>query len=231
MIAFGGSGPVHAVGIARELGVSTVIVPPSSGVFSAVGLVTARRDFNFVQTSILPLDKSLPSAVGPVLSELKQRALESLSAEGFKESDVEWSFSADVRHVGQAHELTVRWALPPNHKQLRMAFFAEHERAYGYAPTEGNAQLVNVRLTAMVTEDEPVDPSFELPHDSNCHNRMAYFGGNIGTIEVPVFSRSALLRSPAASPMIIEEDDATCVVPPGCAVSLDHYKNVIIELS
>ena len=231
MIAFGGSGPVHAVGIARDLGVSTVIVPPASGVFSAIGLVTARRDFNFVQTTIAPLNSNIGRVIAPAITGLKKRAHTATDSEGFSENDIEWSYSADLRYIGQAHELTVEMDQPVDAETLGRSFFAEHERAYGYAPTDGAVELVNVRLTASVKDDDQINPVFDLPAQSERKNRMAYFGGQAGLIEVPVFTRTALRDSALEGPLIIEEDDATCVVPPGCTVTLDRHNNVVIELS
>jgi N-methylhydantoinase A len=231
MVAFGGSGPVHAVDIARELGVSTVIVPPASGVFSTVGLVTARRDFNFVQTTISPIDQRLSQVTDPVVSELKSRAIATLSTEGFTEQDVEWLYSADVRYLGQAHELTVEMALPIDPDHLRQALIAEHEKAYGYAPVDGEVELVNIRLAATVIEDDQIDPEFDLPSNTDKGTRDAYFGGKSGTVNVPVVTRAGLLGATIEGPMIVEEDDATCVIPPNCTATLDQYNNVVIKLT
>lgn len=234
MVAFGGSGPVHAVGIARELGVKTVIVPPASGVFSAVGLVTAQRDFNFVQTVITPADDSLVESTRGALDELSERALTALGKEGLRASDVGWSTSADVRYVGQAHELTVDVGSELDAERLRGSFMAEHQKAYGYTPAEGDIELVNLRLTARVLGDDETNPEFEIPVAGPVRARMAYFGPENGLVSVPVLSRLELaeLGSEAmAGPLIVEEDDATCVVPEGCSVSLDRFNNMVIELS
>ena len=231
MIAFGGSGPVHAVGIARELGVSTVIVPPASGVFSAIGLVTARRDFNFVQTVITTVDDDLEQPVSEAAAVLRDRALAALGAEGFEENDVVWSYTADIRYLGQAHELTVEMNLPTNPESLKQAFFAEHNKAYGYAPDDGVVELVNVRLTTSVIEDDNINPEFELPAAQSTKSRKAFFEISEGPVDVPVFTRTALTSGSIEGPMIIEEDDATCVVPSNCTVSLDEFNNIVIELS
>jgi len=231
MIAFGGSGPVHAVGIARELGVSTVIVPPASGVFSAIGLVTARRDFNFVQTVIATVDVDLETPVSEATTVLRERAVAALTAEGFNENDVVWSYSADVRYLGQAHELTVEMNLPANPESLKNAFFAEHHKAYGYAPTDGVVELVNVRLTTSVIEDDDISPEFELPEAKTLKSRRAFFDIGEGLVDVRVFTRTALTGGSTEGPMIIEEDDATCVIPSNCTVSLDKFNNIVIELS
>jgi N-methylhydantoinase A len=121
--------------------------------------------------------------------------------------------------------------LPVDADQLATAFFTEHEKAYGYAPTDGRVEMVNIRLTAAVREVEQVDPQFDIPEQSDRKSRTVFFGSDTGLIEAPVFNRAALTTSPLKGPMIIEEDDATCVVPPGCTVTLDRHNNVVIEVS
>ena len=62
IIAYGGSGPVHAGGLADELGVTTVLVPPVAGLFSAVGLLFARPEFHEVRSCHLDIDTTDPPA-------------------------------------------------------------------------------------------------------------------------------------------------------------------------
>lgn len=86
-------------------------------------------------------------------------------------------------------------------------------------------------MTASVIEDDQIDPHFDLPAQGNPRRRMAFFGGDAGPVEVPVFARAARSTGPIDGPLIIEEDDATCVVPPGWTATLDRHNNVVIEVS
>ena len=61
--------------------------------------------------------------------------------------------------------------------------------------------------------------------------RPAYFGAEHGWLETSILRRSDLSPKPRAGPLIIEEYDATCVVPPGARASLDGGGNVVIEIS
>jgi len=91
--------------------------------------------------------------------------------------------------------------------------------------------LVNVRLTTSVIEDDDISPEFELPEAKSAKSRKVFFELGEGLIDVPVFTRTALTGGAIEGPMIIEEDDATCVVPSNCNVSLDKFNNIVIELS
>jgi N-methylhydantoinase A len=61
--------------------------------------------------------------------------------------------------------------------------------------------------------------------------RLAYFGPTVGELEIPVFStRAALGATPREGPLVIEEYEATVVVPPGSRASLDNWANIVIDI-
>jgi N-methylhydantoinase A len=118
---------------------------------------------------------------------------------------------------------------------LEEAFGQEHERTYGHrAGTDEPVELVSVQLIATAAETEPVRlPSAErlLRHEAPTRlgMRPAYFGPEVGWLDTPVLRRSALAE-PQTGPCIVEEYDATCLVPPGRQAVLDHFGNIIIDL-
>jgi N-methylhydantoinase A len=59
--------------------------------------------------------------------------------------------------------------------------------------------------------------------------RSAYFGPELGWLDTPVLRRGALAQA-QAGPCIVEEYDATCLVPPGARAALDGFGNIIIDL-
>ena len=107
LIAFGGSGPVHAAEMARSLGVRTVVVPPAPGLLSAVGLLEALPEYHFVQTHFAPVNGVDPDAVTDAFERMEDRAVRDLTREGYPSDDIETRRAADLRYVGQAYELTV----------------------------------------------------------------------------------------------------------------------------
>jgi N-methylhydantoinase A len=117
---------------------------------------------------------------------------------------------------------------------LEDLFGQEHERTYGHrAGPEEPVELVNAQLIGMGIPDqsripekvtvERRGPQGALP------NRQAYFGRDIGWIDTPVLHRSDLAKS-MSGPLIIEEYDATCLVPPNAKASLDEFGNILIDL-
>jgi len=125
LLAFGGAGPLHAAGVADELGMDTILVPSTGGVFSALGLATADRRRDEVQTVMLAGDEITREALLALIGSSDEAA---------------W----DLRYEGQSFELTVndRSADPA---RLRELFECEHEERYGYRDPDAQIELVTVR--------------------------------------------------------------------------------------
>ena len=234
MLAFGGSGPIHAVAMARSLSVSTVIVPPASGVFSAVGLLQAQAESHFVLTFFGRLSEVDPDALDGAYGTMMAQAESSLAAEGYA-ADLVWRRSADLRYVGQAYELTVQ---APEGRLgasetalLAERFHDEHERTYGHKAPGEAVEIVNLRLTARAAsgQGEPVTPMAAADGHERT-SRDVYFGPDHGSLETPIVSRSDLAAAGVDGPMVVEEYDVTTVVPPGSSARLDEWSNIVIDV-
>ena len=235
MLAFGGSGPIHAVAMARSLSVATVIVPPASGVFSAVGLLQAQAESHFVLTFFGRLSQVDPEALDGAYGTMKEQAESSLAAEGYSAADLVWQRSADLRYVGQAYELTVQ---APGDRLgasgaalLGERFHDEHERTYGHKATDEAVEIVNLRLTARAASSQslPITP-IAGTDDHERTSREVYFGPDHGSLETPIVSRSDLTATRIDGPLVVEEYDVTTVVPPGSSARLDEWSNIVIDV-
>lgn len=235
LLAFGGSGPVHAAGIARDLGIGRVIVPTAPGLHSAVGLLEALPEYHFVQTFFSPASEVDPDALTRAYEGLESRAVDALKAENYDDADIALHRSADLRYVGQAYELTVD---APAGKlaaadiaSLVGLFHEEHERTYGHKAPDEPVEIVNLRTAARGRSDltRPKRPATGRS-ESRGQSRNAYFGPDHGLLITPVLSRPDLGAAPRQGPVIVEEYDATVVVPPDCTASLDQWNNIVIEV-
>ncbi len=235
LIAFGGSGPVHAAEMARSLGVRTVVVPPAPGLLSAVGLLEALPEYHFVQTHFAPVDGVDPGAVTGAFERMEGRAVRDLTQEGYPSDDIETQRAADLRYVGQAYELTVPCPSGSLDSKalgaLAETFHDEHERTYGHRASDEPVEIVNLRLTAMGTPGQvsPTRPGGSAAEPQR-GERSAYFGADHGSVATPVIGRGGLTIAPQDGPLIIEEYDATTVVPPNCTARLDDAGNIVIEV-
>jgi len=234
MIAFGGSGPVHAVGIARELGIKRVIVPPQPGVFSAVGLLEARLEFHAKKTYLRRTASLSRRELQSEIGELEAQAREGVGHKKLHTVSFEFEPWVEMRYVGQGFELPVR--LPPFADdwsswvgELNRAFGEQHLNTYGHVtnnPTEIVQLLVVIREL-----NPPGVPASNRPDSQadGSRKREVFFGDAIGLLPTPVLRRGDLALTPADAPMIVEDYDATTVVPPGYRVFRDRSQNVIIE--
>jgi N-methylhydantoinase A len=177
MVAFGGAGGLHASRLARRLGIRRVLVPPHSGVFSALGLLLATPRADAARTVMLPDgDTRLPAALSEVEAGARARFEDMF---GHRPEMV--SVTADMRYVGQSHELEVPalsdWAV------LDISFHATHRERFGFDRPSEPTELVNVRAVAAGsapirwTDLPQPKPTSSAPIDDGVWSRAALAPG------------------------------------------------------
>jgi N-methylhydantoinase A len=215
LLAFGGSGPLCAVELARALGVRRVIVPPAAGVFSAFGLLASSVEQQLVRTLFRRASELGAEELAEAFAELAARAT----------AGADVKRAVDLRYSGQAYELTVPVPGGPiDVAGLVEAFGREHLRVYGHRAASDPVDLINLRVVATIrpARDPPMPPPGCAPR----RDRPAYFGRQHGLVTTPVVSRADL---PARGPFVLEEYDCTCVVPPDATAALDAWGNVVVQ--
>ncbi|MCE2437939.1 MAG: hydantoinase/oxoprolinase family protein [Candidatus Latescibacteria bacterium] len=234
LIAFGGSGPVHAAGLARELQSPKVIVPPLPGLFSALGLLFSGVEHHEVSSCLLSGDGLSAEALGRIQSDLKRKMLARFRAEGYSAEQVALDHSVDVRFRGQASE--IRIPLPESRatdatvRELCGGFELEHRQLYGHSSDPDiPVEVVAVRLIGR-TDHRGTGGRTRASrrHVRKMPSRSAYFGKAWGTVETPVVGRTEL-TGPQDGPLLIDEYDSTTVVPPGTRVYRDRQDFVVLE--
>src|SRR5215216_3416456 len=220
LFAFGGNGPLFAAGMAAALGVTRIVVPPSAGLFSSFGLLYADVEHHYARTFRRLLRQADLAEIETAWDGLAQQARDQLAVEEFFGARARLKRSAALHYKGQTYELVVPVPDGPIDRQmvahLEEAFGAEHERTYGHrAGTEEPVELVAIQLVGSgLREGGGVPPRLTAsgPEAPAQPARRAYFGAEHGWIETPVLRRSDL-ASGRAGPLIVEEYDATCLVP------------------
>jgi N-methylhydantoinase A len=231
LFAFGGNGPVFACGMAAALGMKRVVVPPSAGLFSSFGLLYADVEHHYSRTFRRLLRKSDPREIERAWDALAKQALDQLAVEGFTGKTARVRRSAALHYHGQTYELTVPLPDGPiDFAHLEEAYGREHEKTYGHrAGADEPVELVSIQVVGQGLREGPSVPERVKPSRAEPKPpppRRAYFGS---WIETPVLRRSDLAQ-PRTGPLIIEEYDATCVVPPRAKAQLDAGGNIVIEL-
>jgi N-methylhydantoinase A len=233
LVAFGGAGPLHACRLADELELPLIVVPPSPGTTSALGLLVSDLRHDYTRT-LRRLSRDVGAdALEQICSDLEAEAHADLVAEGVPPSRISYSRHLEMRYAGQSYELTVEIPDRPVGAQTMpradSAFHRLHAQAYGHAAPDEPTTVVNVRVTG--TGDIP-KPALRRTHDpraalSGDTHRDVYFAEAGGFIDVPVFQRGGLSDSaPVVGPAVIEEMDSTTLIPPWFIATVDDQGNL-----
>jgi N-methylhydantoinase A len=217
LVAFGGAGPLHAVALAAEVGIPEVVVPPRPGLASAFGLLVADVRHDFSRTLVCRLDHADVDELNNVFDELADKARSVLSAENIPAERAGFGRSVDVRYVGQSYYLTISIDGPIDRaalEDLRSKFNEFHRTTYGYAEPKEPCELVNLRVAAVGRIEKPPVRA-DAPQQQVAGARKVYFD-EIGYLDCPVVRRSNLGEGATLEgPAVVEEVDATTLVPPG----------------
>jgi N-methylhydantoinase A len=234
LVAFGGNGPLFAAEMARSLGIETVLVPPAPGVFSALGLLEAESEHHLVRSVLRPLAVDTADALAAAVAALEAEAEALLRAEGYREP-VATARAVDLKYQGQSFELAVPlpadWRGAAGVEALAAAFARQHERTYGHAAPGDPIQVVNLRVSARLVRPGAPGVLRLAPGRpaSTGGTRLAYFGREAGARRTPVLARGDLDARPRPGPLLVDEYDATTLIPPGAAASLDGHGNILID--
>jgi N-methylhydantoinase A len=232
IFAFGGNGGVHGVGIARSLEVRRVIVPAAAGVFSAVGLLVAKRAVTISAAFAGELGGLDVVGANASYDRLRQDAVRLLD---LAEGQPSYRLEVEMRYVGQAFELTIPLGVDCFSEaikaKLRTLFDNEHEHRFGHKFDETNdVEIVSLKVRASDPKDrapKQLRVKEEAPLNAM---REVYFGDPFGRLETPVISRVEVPLEPRQGPLIVEEFEGTTVVPPDATAYRDGFDNIVIDL-
>jgi N-methylhydantoinase A len=230
LVAFGGAGPLHAADVARNMGMSKVLVPPRPGLLSAIGLLHADVRGDFSLTRLLRAEAINVKAFNAGFADLKKRGAEWLRAEseseGEKKARFEWF--VDLRYFGQNFELIMPLASDrlnaASLKRLTAAFHRRHKAFYGYDMPAQPVEIVNLRLVVTAARKAPPAArrgKIVVQKQILTENRRVWFA-ETGFVRTPVYQRDQLPAGwRSTGPAIIEQMDATTVAPPKAIIHND----------
>ena len=235
LIAFGGAGPMHAIGVARLLDMTTVIAPPSPGVASAYGLLVADFKNDYARTSVQKPPAYDLAAMEDIFSELEHDAAQWLDSESVPTDRRELSRSADLRYTHQGFEVTVGVAgnvqEPSTLDATIQQFHREHDQLFGFS-LDQPVEFVTLRVTARghleTARAAPLSRELGKPAESLLGQRQVYFDDAGGFVPCNIFQRAKLAPgSTIDGPAILENVDSTVLIDPGWRARIDDYGNCI----
>jgi N-methylhydantoinase A len=239
MYAFGGAGPVHAYRVAEILGCPEVIIPYGAGVGSTIGFLVAPVAFDFVRSYVCRLASADWDIVNLRLGEMEAEGRAILENAGVSADRITFERSAELRYVGQGHD--VRVSLPDGHldesrrAEIEHRFAEEYARLYGRTPTGNPVEAMTWRLIARA-DDDAIGASFsagEGPESTSIEQveREIYLPEDNAMVAVPVYSRYTLpVGFTCNGPCVIEERESTTVIGRNARVAIDSNRSIVITL-
>lgn len=235
LIAYGGAGPLHAVDVARELAIRTVIIPQAPGTFSAFGMLTADLRREYAQTYRAPLTDEGLRGTTAFFSTLENEASAWLRSAGVPSEHTLLEHAVDVRYVGQNYSVTI--PLEPGSAQadVKRAFDAAHQQRYSHSAPEEPAEIIAARVSIVGRLSKPVlaglaaGSGTPVPTAVVGKRRVRFDPRN--EIEALVYDRSQLLGGDSfAGPAIVQEDGSATVVPPNVRVDVQPSGHMILTV-
>jgi N-methylhydantoinase A len=235
-VAFGGAGPLHAVDIAEELGVTKVLVPPAPGIASARGLLTGDIQYDNQVTISQRLEDIDEDTIVERFDALRQRGYDQLRSDGIDDSRIELQESIDMLYEGQGFELNVKfdgvnddWR--SNHRDR---FEQRHETEYGHYFEEDPIELLNLRVSAQAKSHpyEPitVDTGSDLA-DAKRNETEVYFGDSRDEkiYSVTRYDRTKIgADTTIDGPAIIDSTDSTVIIKPDWEATVLPTRSILI---
>jgi len=240
LVAYGGAGPLHAVEVARELGMRRVIVPEAPGVFSAYGMLFSDLRYDFVRTWFTRLDDASFDEIEAVYKELEDEGRRDIAQTSVKPDQITIKRAADMRYVGQEHAVTVDLPMEVFEKRDRKAikdhFDAQHEQRYGTNAPAERAEIVSLRTAVTGVMRKPPQEKIkaggpEPAKEAFTGERPVYYEG-AGFVDTPTYKRDALVAgNKIAGPALIEEHASTTVLAPGDQLTVNAYGHLEIAVA
>ena len=232
LLSYGGAGPMHAVQLARDFGIDTVVVPRFSSAFSALGCVAADPSFTQHRTLRMMSDDWDASRFAEVRQALLDGVLQNLQGE--RSTDVAALVDEDVfvKYVGQSYSVEVPYSPPANPTLIGAEFMKRHAELYGFATREPwQVEAIRIRARIPLAFAMPHQPTrvgaSEMPVASTT---SCWFDAS-GPVATPRYRREDLARGTRLrGPAIVFDPWSTIVLPPRAALSVDALGNVVIEV-
>ncbi|HEY8529904.1 MAG TPA: hydantoinase/oxoprolinase family protein [Paenibacillaceae bacterium] len=235
LLASGGAGPVHAVAIARELHIPTVIIPRFPSHFSALGMLLTDQKHDFVRTYISPMHELDFGKLVAIYREMEEEARALVEREYFRAEETVYQPYLDIRYVGQEFTLSVPVTLRQlengDVQAIRETFDQLHDQRYGHQASNEPVEMINIRLTVTGKRAKPAFPKIAASGSTEPEWREVYFDDFEKPVKCPVYRRESLpahfeIRGPA----IIAEYGTSTLLFEGDVARVTETGEIVIRV-
>jgi N-methylhydantoinase A len=228
LVSFGGAGGLHAVELARAMGIPKVLVPRWASTLSAFGMLAADILKDYVQTVMLPGNTSYEELIRR-LEPVVERGVKELQGQGVKQEDIILHREVDMRYVGQGYELSL-----PMSPGFIQDFHILHDHRYGHCAPDAPVEVVNVRLRAVGFVPRPALPHAQAggpdPAPALMERRSVVLSEG-SKVLVPFYSGERLkVGNELLGPAIVIYEDTTVFLEEGDRGGVDESFNLVLKV-
>ena len=235
-LAFGGAGPVHAVELARELQIPTVILPPMPGLFSAFGMLVADMLHDLQASIVKTLDELTAEELSARFAELEAKAQALMHDANVDPSQIKIERRVDCCYLAQAETLPIPIPDGPIDAStldaLVKGFEKEHQRHWNFVQPDRPVRVVNIRLRVagnMANPTSAKDQPRESGKPTASGEARLYLGG--GFRSVPRYRRADLRPGDTLEgPLVVEEPSTRLPIDEGDKLRVDADRNIVVEV-
>jgi N-methylhydantoinase A len=223
---------LHAAELADGLGIAGILVPPHPGVMAALGLTVPDLVREYGRTVLLKEGTSVDSTMETAFDRLEERAIRDTRHEELF-GDAALSRSFDVRYVGQSFHLRVPYTA--DLQELRIRFTELYRERYGYALAGEPLEVVNLRVRATLPRLHAPRLTPDWPEEARTAGRRTVYFGSGTQVGALHEEQAAILWRPSLpsgtrveGPAVLEQYDATTLLPPGWTARVDDRFNLML---
>jgi N-methylhydantoinase A/oxoprolinase/acetone carboxylase beta subunit len=233
LISFGGAGGMHAIDIASNLNLATVIVPKNAGVLSALGLLMADSIKDYSRSILKTTEKTTQKELDKHLFELQKKSIREMKKEGFQREDIQMAPFLDLRYLGQSYEITLPYhSEKAGHPSFIPAFHKAHQRLYSYHHPDRPVEIVNIRLKSIEVAKKIQFKKQRMRQQAPSKlallkKQTLYYGGK--KYRASAYSRDHLEPGNRISgPALVVGRESTTFLPPLYSLKVDGLGNLIM---
>jgi N-methylhydantoinase A len=234
LFAYGGAGPLHAAELARESGLSRILVPQAPGTMCARGALLSDVSLDFVRMQLTPATSDAWVRACGALREMVEEGDRWLASEKVDPALRDFDYAIDTHYVGQSHEIRVPLDAVDDAglDDFLVRFGQAHTASYGYDIPDQPVYIVGCRLRAVGRVPKIISPSYvggASVAEARVGERTVHYGPNDGWCATTIYRRSALpVGEVLLGPAIIEEMSSTTLILAGQNAVIDAFGNIVI---
>ena len=238
LMPFGGAGPIHSGKLAEISSIKEILIPPTPGVLSALGLMLAPIQHESMASYEKNTNDSSWKDIKSIFSSLDKECLERMKEDRVLKKDVTKNYFVEMRYIGQSHEIEVPVTGEINKNliaKVQSLFHEIHQNTYSYSDKSAGVEFVTLRTVHQkLSQESSILDRTQKPNKHKVVNktfRDVCFSKKFGFKKVPIYKRADLSRGfELKGPAIIEQPDTTTILHTNHFLKVDKFNNLLIEV-